>query len=583
MLRVHIKNDSQDFTVEHPGGKLLLGRSPTGDSAVCTVQDPYVSRNQFILEETSSGVILENVSSTNVLVILGGTLGLGEKREFPLPLMFQAGRSKIDIQPIILKKPSGKFELEADSDMFLDEKNPFVECNSNPSTLNQPERKDNSTESSRILLALEYINGMEASKLATTEGYQQAARALALLARLDMGMVILQRTGKWEIAGAWTPSDVVDLRISKSLLKLVQEKRKALYQDLRNTQNANESLLNFNAAVIAPIFGLNGDVVGALYGVREKSALVIGGITNLEAQVVQALANIIGGSLAREHAIRSRTQFEQFFSPDLVRELETNADLLKGRVQDVTILFSDLRGFTSLSHRVPPQDVCNLLQDVMEHLSEQIQHTGGVIVDYAGDGILAMWNAPVLQTDHAERALKASLGMIQAMHGINQRWKNVLGDIPLGLGVGINSGEALVGNTGSQRKFKYGPLGLTVNMASRVQDLTKHFETAVLISEGTRQRLPHSILTRRVGKVLLAGNPDPMVLHEFPCHPNTLEWEKQKNKYEQALELFEQEKITEALSLAETSEEAFMKNLARCCQAMKEGEPNSKLIMVYKK
>ena len=180
-------------------------------------------------------------------------------------------------------------------------------------------------------------------------------------------------------------------------------------------------------------------------------------------------------------------------------------------------------------------------------------------------------------------ALKASLGMIQAMHGINQRWKNVLGDIPLGLGVGINSGEALVGNTGSQRKFKYGPLGLTVNMASRVQDLTKHFETSVLISEGTRQRLPHSILTRRVGKVLLAGNPDPMVLHEFPCHPNTLEWEKQKNKYEQALELFEQEKITEALSLAENSEEAFMKNLVRCCQAMQKGEPNSKLIMVYKK
>jgi len=583
MLRVHIKNDSQDFTVEHPGGKLLLGRSPTGESAICTIQDPYVSRNQFILEETSSGVIMENVSSTNVLVILGGTLGLGERREFPLPLMFQAGRSKIDIQPIILKKPSGKFEIEADSDMFLDEKNPFVECNSNPSSLNQIERKDNSTESSRILLALEYINGMEASKLATTEGYQQAARALALLARLDMGMVILQRNGKWDIAGAWTPSDVVDLRISKSLLKLVLEKRKALYQDLRNTQNANESLLNFNAAVIAPIFGLNGDVVGALYGVREKSALVIGGITNLEAQVVQALANIIGGSLAREHAIRSRTQFEQFFSPDLVRELETNADLLKGRVQDVTILFSDLRGFTSLSHRVSPQDVCYLLQDVMEHLSEQIQQTGGVIVDYAGDGILAMWNAPVLQTDHAERALKASLGMIQAMNGINQRWKNVLGDIPLGLGVGINSGEALVGNTGSQRKFKYGPLGLTVNMASRVQDLTKHFETAVLISEGTRQRLPHSILTRRVGTVLLAGNPDPMVLHEFPCHPNTLEWEKEKSKYEQALELFEQEKINEALSLAETSEEGFMKNLARCCHAIKKGEPNSKLIMVYKK
>ena len=112
-------------------------------------------------------------------------------------------------------------------------------------------------------------------------------------------------------------------------------------------------------------------------------------------------------------ATKTRVQFEQFFSAELVRELERDPTLLEGRSQEVTVLVSDLRGFTSLSERLGPETTCRVVRDIMEHLSERIMSHGGVIVDYAGDGILAMWNAPVPQEDHVPRACQAALAMVR--------------------------------------------------------------------------------------------------------------------------------------------------------------------------
>lgn len=587
MLRVHIKNDSQDFAVEHPGGRLLFGRAPTGDCAICTIQDPYVSRNQFTIEENDSGVTMVNLSSSNPLTFSGGSsLATGQKMDCSLPLAFQIGRSKIEITPILIPISTGRFTPESQVDMDLDsgECRSFIECSPFRNAPAQAETRDVSTENSRILLALECINQFESSSLATPAGYQKVAQALAQMARLDLGMVVLHQKGNWVVAGTWAQSDTVNVRISRSLMAMVLQKRKTFYQDLRQLQNGGESLMSLSAAVVSPIFGVKGEVIGALYGVRMKSAVLVGGITNLEAQVVQALASILGGSMAREQAIRSRIQFEQFFSQDLVRELENNPDLLKGRLQDVTVLFSDLRGFTALSGRLAPQDICALLQDVMEVLSEQIQLAGGVIVDYAGDGILAMWNAPVLQVDHAQRALNAALGMIRQMEGVNQRWKWALEDRPLGVGIGINSGEALVGNTGSMRKFKYGPLGLSVNLASRVQDVTKRVGSPILITEATRARLAPDLQVRRIGSVLLAGVPDPIVLYEFPWNGPNPQWLMDKFEYEQTLDLFENGRIEEAQQRASASNDSFMKHMAhRCQEILVDGKERNGMILIHQK
>ena len=141
----------------------------------------------------------------------------------------------------------------------------------------------------------------------------------------------------------------------------------------------------------------------------------------------------------------------QFFSPGLAEQLERNPALLEGRNQDVTILVSDLRGFSSLAERLGAQQTCRLVQDMMERLSNRIVEYDGLIVDYVGDGILAMWNAPVSQENHPLLACRAALAMLQEMPALAADWQNVV-EGPLTLGIGVNTGVAQVGVSGRRRR-----------------------------------------------------------------------------------------------------------------------------------
>jgi adenylate cyclase len=218
--------------------------------------------------------------------------------------------------------------------------------------------------------------------------------------------------------------------------------------------------------------------------------------------------------MARAAAVRTRVQFEQFFSSELVRELEHNPDLLEGRNQEVTILVSDLRNFTPLSERLGANRSCKIIRDLMEQLTERIVAQGGVIVDYAGDGILAMWNAPVAQPDHALRACRAAQAMQLEMIGLNERWQDIVGET-LDLGIGINTGQAQVGNTGCSRKFKYGPHGHTVNLAARIEDATKKFGKPILIAASVRDIIQDIFQTSEAGCMNLAGIKEELVLYEL--------------------------------------------------------------------
>jgi adenylate cyclase len=350
----------------------------------------------------------------------------------------------------------------------------------------------------------------------------------------------LRRDGGWKVAGSHAAGHRVGVRFSPTLLGRVVAERRTFYQDPNLNQSivVSTSLQDVEALVASPIFGLNGEVVGALYGVRYWEGLARGGIRPLEAQFVQLLAGAVGANLARGTAQRTRVQFEQFFSPELVRELERDPNLLEGRSQVVTILVSDLRGFSGLSERLGAQQTCVLIRDMMERLSEQIVRQGGVIVDYAGDGILAMWNAPTPQEDHALRACRAALAMLGELGGLNERWREVAGG-PLALGIGINTGTAQVGNTGSPRKFKYGPHGHTVNLASRVQDATKILQLPLLVTSATCDLLPPTLPRRRLGRVRLAGVEEQVVLYEVQAEPPPAEWQTLRDGYEAALALYE--------------------------------------------
>jgi adenylate cyclase len=351
--------------------------------------------------------------------------------------------------------------------------------------------------------------------------------------------VLLAREGDWRIVGSAVSSDRVNVRYSTTLLKHVVDHRRTFYEDLEALGSNVCSLQDVACGVAAPIFGIEEDVVGVLYGVRNQTGIGLrGAIEPIEAQLVHLLAAAAGANLARSLAQRTRVQFEQFFSADLVRELERDAKLLEGRVDEVTVLFSDLRGFTALSEQLGPHRTCRMLRDMMERFTERIVAHGGAIVDYAGDGILAMWNAPAKQADHAERACRAALAMLAELPALNTQWSGEIGS-ELALGIGINTGEALVGNTGSERKFKYGPHGHTVNVASRIQDATKRFALPLLITASTRERLPSCFFARRIGRVALAGVRGPVVAYELAGESPAPEWLARRNAYEAALTLFE--------------------------------------------
>ena len=235
----------------------------------------------------------------------------------------------------------------------------------------------------------------------------------------------------------------------------------------------------------------------------------------------------------------------QFFSPGLAEQLERNPHLLEGRNQEVTILVSDLRGFSQLAERLGPQQTCRFIRDMMERLSNRIVEHDGLIVDYAGDGILAMWNAPLSQQSHAERACRAARGMLAEMPNLESDWRHVVRD-RLALGIGINTGLAQVGNTGSTRKFKYGPHGHTVNLASRVQELSKYLKTPLVITAETRTQLQSDFPSRRLGKVHLAGMVNPVEVHELLPTMESAGWSAYRDVYERALGMYEAGQLDDA-------------------------------------
>lgn len=232
--------------------------------------------------------------------------------------------------------------------------------------------------------------------------------------------------------------------------------------------------------------------------------------------------------------------FEQHFTRELARELARNPDPMKmqAREAEVSVMFCDIRGFSAVSERLDPTQTVAWLGGVMGEFSSIVIEHGGVLVDYTGDELLAMWGAPNEQPDHAELACRAALGILRSLPGLNEKWRPVI-EAETEVGIGINSGVALVGNVGTHRKFKYGPLGNAVNLASRVQGATKFLKTSLLLTGETTARLRGAFPTRRLCRARVLNIKTPVDLHELEVPGVYGEWERLSRRYEEALEAFE--------------------------------------------
>jgi adenylate cyclase len=267
--------------------------------------------------------------------------------------------------------------------------------------------------------------------------------------------------------------------------------------------------------------------------------------------VMELLSSGVATGLARveqeKAALAARVQFEQFFTPALASELAARPDLLKGRSLEVTLLFCDIRGFSRISERLGPARTVEWISDVMGVLSDCVLAHQGVLVDYIGDELIAMWGAPQEEPQHAQLACRAALDMLDRLPKLNERWQETLQGT-FGFGIGINTGIAQVGNTGTERKFKYGALGNTVNLASRVQGATKYLRTSLLITGSTQAKLDHNLPTRRLCKAAVVNIAEPVDLYELASQGQVV-WTYFKSAYEQALDHFESGDFTPAIRI----------------------------------
>jgi adenylate cyclase len=211
--------------------------------------------------------------------------------------------------------------------------------------------------------------------------------------------------------------------------------------------------------------------------------------------------------------------------------------MLQARDCEVTLLFSDVRRFAAISERLPTQKTVAWLSDVMTKLSRAVQDHGGVLVEYIGDELLAMWGAPKHQANQAVLACRAALDMLRAIPALNGRWQKEIGE-PISISVGINTGLTCVGNTGTPYKFRYGPLGKTVNLASRVRGATKFLQCDLLVTGSTAASLGAELPTRRLCAARVVHMEEPVQLHEVVL-PERNGWEAQRQSYELALVCFE--------------------------------------------
>ncbi len=241
-----------------------------------------------------------------------------------------------------------------------------------------------------------------------------------------------------------------------------------------------------------------------------------------------------------------RSAFQQYVSGDVIEKLLARPDALTlgGERRELTMFFSDIAGFTSISEKLPPEQLGRLLNSFLSEMSAIILKHGGTLDKYVGDAIVAFWNAPLAVQDHAACAVRAALECQKRIAECGPLWEREFG-VRLAMRIGLHTGEVSVGNFGSDSRFNYTILGDAANVASRLEGANKKFGSLILLSSVTARAIQGAgIKVRRVGLLRLVGKSQAIEVFE-PFEADA------KPDLAQAILLFEQGRLVESLQLFE--------------------------------
>jgi adenylate cyclase len=208
-------------------------------------------------------------------------------------------------------------------------------------------------------------------------------------------------------------------------------------------------------------------------------------------------------------------RFGQYVPPALVDEMAQNPESfsMAPDSREMTVLFSDVRNFTTISEGLDPKELSDLMNEFLTSLTEVIYRNRGTIDKYMGDAIMAFWGAPVEERDHARLAIRAALEMHQKLAELQPKFK-AKNWPEIRIGVGLNTGRMSVGNMGSAIRVAYTVMGDAVNLASRLEGITKEYGAPIIVGEDTRKRAQHDFVFREIDLVRVKGRLEPVAIYQ---------------------------------------------------------------------
>ncbi len=275
-----------------------------------------------------------------------------------------------------------------------------------------------------------------------------------------------------------------------------------------------------------------------------------------------------------------RKAFELYLNPDVMNEMLEQPENLQlgGKELELSVMFSDIRGFTTISEKLSPQALVHLLNEYLSPMTDIVFAKRGTLDKYIGDAVMAFFGAPIQTPLHAANACDAALEMMVSLERLRERWRIEDPDIPnVDIGIGINSGPMVVGNMGSQQRFNYTVMGDNVNLASRLEGLNKEYGTHILVSEPTLQAARKGLkdesayTARELDSVRVKGKKEPVRLFELIARqPPTAENLPLLEGYAEGLQLYRAQRFSEARLQFESLVERFPEDapsqlfIARC-------------------
>jgi len=273
-------------------------------------------------------------------------------------------------------------------------------------------------------------------------------------------------------------------------------------------------LQSVRSAMGAPLMSSEGTVLGLIY---VDNLTATHAFTDEDLEFLIAFSGV--ASVAMENSSLSDrirhealvlSNFQRYFSPDLAKQIAGHGEEMKldmGSKREVVIMFTDIRGFTSMSEKMAPDDVAHLLREYFTEMVEIVFRNGGTLDKFIGDAIMALWGAPLSTEDDADKAMAAAIEMQRALVELNEHWKTT-GKPAINIGIGINFGEVFAGNIGSEQRLEYTVLGDAVNTASRL--CSKAAKGEIMISEPFYQRLKKAPKVEAREPIPLKGKSKPV-------------------------------------------------------------------------